>query len=366
MRPLTAVLMLMLVAAPWYVAVGLRTEGDFLREFFLEHNFNRARVPLGGHHGPIFYYIFAAMLGFFPWSIFFLPTCLEAIRALRGQAGANCQLSDVGCQRREAPKNGLVFCCCWVAVWIGVFSLAQTKLPSYITPCYPPLALLTAFFCDRWVTGLSRISPVWPKVAFGVLGFVGAAMLIAMPWAARWYLPGEEWLAAIGLIPLLGAVGGFMAFRRERRLLALSHVALAAILLSVGLFAVVAQRVAHHQQIGHLLAAIAQRSADPNIGAFGCLEPSWVYYARRPVRELTVRRKSGLAVQRATIDEFFANSSAAFVITTRRHLGDLISSLPTGVEVLAEAPYFLKDDQLVVLGHTPDGARTAQQPSTNR
>ena len=42
MRPLTAIFAAAAVALPWYWAVGLATDGEFLRGFFLEHNLNRA------------------------------------------------------------------------------------------------------------------------------------------------------------------------------------------------------------------------------------------------------------------------------------------------------------------------------------
>eukprot|EP01046_Picozoa_sp_COSAG06_P083619 COSAG06_NODE_30504_length_538_cov_0.353075_1_plen_58_part_01 len=35
---------------------------------------------------------------------------------------------------------------CWVGVQVVAFTIAQTKLPSYVTPCYPALAVLTATY----------------------------------------------------------------------------------------------------------------------------------------------------------------------------------------------------------------------------
>ena len=42
MRPVTAVVVILAVAAPWYVWVGIRTDGEFLRGFFWQHNVARA------------------------------------------------------------------------------------------------------------------------------------------------------------------------------------------------------------------------------------------------------------------------------------------------------------------------------------
>ena len=51
MRPVTAIAMTLLIAGPWYVWVGWRTDGLWLAEFFGEHNFGRATRPMEGHGG---------------------------------------------------------------------------------------------------------------------------------------------------------------------------------------------------------------------------------------------------------------------------------------------------------------------------
>ncbi|MFM8729655.1 MAG: hypothetical protein ACKON9_31520, partial [Planctomycetaceae bacterium] len=51
LRPIRGVLLALLVAAPWYILVGLRTEGAWLRGFFLEHNLSRAVSTMEGHSG---------------------------------------------------------------------------------------------------------------------------------------------------------------------------------------------------------------------------------------------------------------------------------------------------------------------------
>ena len=41
---------------------------------------------------------------------------------------------------------------CWFGVWFVFWSICKTKLPHYLLPAYPALALLTACFIDRWQT----------------------------------------------------------------------------------------------------------------------------------------------------------------------------------------------------------------------
>ena len=70
MRPLTAVAVVLAVAAPWYAWVGWRTDGEFLRVFFWDHNLGRAAQPMEGHSGGPWFYPVAILVGFFPWSVF--------------------------------------------------------------------------------------------------------------------------------------------------------------------------------------------------------------------------------------------------------------------------------------------------------
>ena len=52
MRPITAVLSVLIVAGPWYAWVGWRTDGAWLAGFLGEHNLGRALSPMEGHLRP--------------------------------------------------------------------------------------------------------------------------------------------------------------------------------------------------------------------------------------------------------------------------------------------------------------------------
>src|SRR5205807_400640 len=83
MRPLTALIVVAAVALPWYVAVGVETDGEWLRGFLGKHNVNRFLQPMEGHKGPIFYYIPAIFIGFFPWSVFLPLSVMDLVKRLR-------------------------------------------------------------------------------------------------------------------------------------------------------------------------------------------------------------------------------------------------------------------------------------------
>ena len=86
MRPLTAIATVLLVAGPWFALVGWRTHGEFLKEFFGTQNFGRFTNAMDNHGGGIWYYVPAILCGFFPWSIFGIPTTIDLVRRCRGDA----------------------------------------------------------------------------------------------------------------------------------------------------------------------------------------------------------------------------------------------------------------------------------------
>ncbi len=126
MRPLTAVAMVLLVAGPWYTLVGIRTDGQWLAGFFGVHNFGRFLGAMENHRGPIFYYLIAMAVGFFPWSVLFGPSLIS----MKGQLA-----------ERHAWRPGYVLVCSWFAVWVGFFSIAGTR--TFSTAAAIPIATLS-------------------------------------------------------------------------------------------------------------------------------------------------------------------------------------------------------------------------------
>ena len=349
MKPHLAIGVAALVALPWYLAVGIQTDGEFLRGFFFEHNLSRATRPMEGHDGGPLFYPVAILIGTFPWSIFALPLVLDLVPQLR---------------RREPGWVSLVFCLCWMGVFVGMFSLAQTKLPSYVTPCNPAAAMLIGNFLYRWQRGTAA-APAWmPRFGFALLAVIGLGMIVGLPFLARRQLPGEEWLAAIGLAPLaVGIVGalGERLLRRPQTLMAMSGGAIALVTL---IFALGAHRVSQHQQNHLMLKTIFAQSAQPKLASFRTLEPTWVFYAERPIVELprlqppqqlnqplTPATSAELGRQQAI--DFLNSDPDAFLITTSKRLAELQPHLPPDVEVVSDTPLFLKKERLVALGRKP-------------
>jgi 4-amino-4-deoxy-L-arabinose transferase-like glycosyltransferase len=383
MRLPTAAVVVLVVALPWYWAVAQRTEGAWIRGFFLEHNLGRAAQSLEGHRGSFLYYPVALLVGFFPWSVFAVPTILEAVDRLR---------------RRVAERVGLTLAICWIGVYVGLFSIARTKLPSYITPCYPAVALLVGCFVASWIDGTSRVARVWPRAAFVCLGLIGMGITIAVPVAAARYLPGEYWLACLGLIPTVAAVCGLVMLRRDARLRAASAFGIGAVVFATAIFSIGAARVDTHQTFHTFVQILRERSPEVQIGTLGVSEPSWVFYTGRPLDRLyappslpsklpdvgsealsggPMDASSGGPMDRVMpgvrptqdwrtkpardVWRYLSASPSRYAITSEQYLRS-IGRLPDGVRILARTPYFLQDDTLVLLGTGPSLAQTPPRP----
>ena len=318
----------LLVALPWYLWVGMRTDGAWLRGFFLTHNVNRFLEPMEGHRGPIFFYPLAFFACFFPWSFLTIPAVPTIVRSLRS---------------RTEVSNQLGFLTIWILLYMGFFSLAGTKLPSYITPCLPAFAVMLGWWLDRWVIGLETVGRWLLTGIMGVYVLLGGILLVSLPIAARIFLPGEEILGGLGLIWIVGSVAAILALRRGQRMGYASAVATTAFVFAVSAFGVAADRVSHHQRIDQVMTLLRGTNPQAMVVSYDCLEPSWVYYLGRPIRFIPASEVDQLV-------SFLRETRYGCVLTTRDRYEQISDRIPTDFRPIAEIPYFLRDKQLVLLG----------------
>jgi 4-amino-4-deoxy-L-arabinose transferase-like glycosyltransferase len=332
MRPLTGMVIALVVAAPWYIAVGLATDGEWLRGFFLEHNLGRATRTMENHGGPFgLYYIVAVMIGFFPWSVWLVSALLDARRRGRAEGGM---------------PPGVVLGICWIAVPILLFSCASTKLPSYVTPGYPGLALLVGHLLDRLLTGHAKIGLGWVRASCGSAVLAGLGIVIGGAVAVYGMFPGEYWLLVPGLVIAVGAALSlwYGSNLRWQRLL-VSYVG-GAVGFSVCLFQVAAPRVSAYQQFPEFVASTSSSKAD--IATFEVMRSSWVYYSNQNLKRFDRARI-------AELREFLQSDQPRFVVTSAVKLPVLSAELGTPLTPVREIPWFpkLKDQTLVLLKAEP-------------
>ena len=135
------------LAAPWYLEVERYNPG-YLRYFFWEENFIRYATPHFNRTEGWYYFLAVLAVGFLPWTL-----CIPA--ALR----------DAWRRRREDAPLFLLF---WTVLPFLFFSFSNAKLPHYILPIFPPLALLTGIQVENKIVS-ARARDAWP-VALACLG----------------------------------------------------------------------------------------------------------------------------------------------------------------------------------------------------
>lgn len=276
-----------LVMGPWYAWVATETKAEFLRGFFLTHNVGRALSPMENHRGPLFYYAAVLPLGFLPWSVFLGLCAWYGVKALR-RGDATSSPESRGAAR---------FLWCWVAVYFAAFSVAATKLPNYILPLYPPLALLTGWVLDRWRRGAIAPRPWALHLSLAGLGLVGvgAALILlvlggALPaeWVPAAPLRGLRPWAAAGLVPVAGAAAAWWCWRRQRRTAVVGAVVATAALF-LGILAAFGSAAVESQKAPRGLVwamRAAQQEADVRVGCYDYFQPSLVFYCGREVKHL--------------------------------------------------------------------------------
>jgi 4-amino-4-deoxy-L-arabinose transferase-like glycosyltransferase len=145
---LLALLIVLALNLPWHLAVW-HIHGDyFLREYFWQSLFQRAIGRAYGHIQPFWSYAVVLFVGCFPILIFVPLSWWNEIKRL------------------WRKSTGYEFTAIW-ALWIPLvlifFSLSKSKLPSYILPVLPAIALFAAIricFLIRKHRGLKRTEVV--------------------------------------------------------------------------------------------------------------------------------------------------------------------------------------------------------------
>ncbi len=352
MRLLTATAVLLLVAGPWYFLVGWKTNGDFLRGFFLREHFGRSTTSFEGHGGSVFYYPAVMLVGFFPWSVLAGPVIYSIWKI------------------RKRIDPAMLFLLCWVCVQLGVFSLVRTKLPSYVTPCYPAVALIVGYFMQTWLKSHVAMPEWFPRASFATLSLAGLVTVVGIGYVAIDLLKIDMTIGLVGLIPLTIGVCSYLTWKTDvdpqakstkptslrigkRR--SLQFMFVGAVLFSFIFFSSVLTRVSKLQKYDTLL--VNGDSSTP-LGAYGGLEPTWVFYGEKPIYvvidtekkiDLTARENDWQPKPQPGLKQFL-NQDSAQLITRRSLVPEVEQLIGEKVEVVKQSAYFLKkNEQLVVI-----------------
>ncbi|MFN0263737.1 ArnT family glycosyltransferase [Tepidamorphus sp. 3E244] len=178
-RPVSGIAVLVAVVAPWLIAINIVSDGQFLRMALGQDLLGKVATGQESHGAPPGTYVAAFLVTSWPMAAPFLLA--------------------LGWIWKNNATPPVTFLLCWIVPSWTVFELVATKLPHYVLPIYPAMALLAAaaimsggLLTGRWWTRL--------------LAALGAAALIYGPAVAI-----GLYIFAEGTLPLLAIAASLVS-----------------------------------------------------------------------------------------------------------------------------------------------------------
>ncbi|MBF2017069.1 MAG: glycosyltransferase family 39 protein [Rivularia sp. T60_A2020_040] len=318
-RLIRGMLVICAVSLPWYLLVTWRNGWNFIDSFFGLHNVERFTEVVNGHSAPWYFYFIVVTVGFAPYSVY-LPMAIARLKLWERKSWMATERSQ---------QLGL-FACCWFIGVFSFFTIAVTKLPSYVLPLMPAAGILIALLWSNLIVDTdkqpvktsspdssSSLSPVlissplmqasgWLNVIFtSALGFtlLRVSSLIGYDPAAPNFpqmlqksnlpvLAGIIWLAAAVIIAIL------LIRRRYLHLIVINLLAFTVFMIFVltpTLFVYDQSRQLPLKQLSQLAVQV-QKSGEELIQV-GFKKPSIAFYAQRRINYIQSNQEAADYIQ---------------------------------------------------------------------
>jgi 4-amino-4-deoxy-L-arabinose transferase-like glycosyltransferase len=342
-RLLLGALAFIAVAAPWYAMVTLDTKGKWIQAFVMKENLDRFQNPADGHRGQFYYHVAGLVVLFVPWCAFLLATFINAYRGVR-------QVDETSA---TDTRDKFKFLVVWFLVYLILFSIAATKLPNYVLPMYPAMALLMARLLDRWRLRTIEL-PKWLTIvsivaAFSIGVFVAIGLLftsgaVSFPIEVRGFhpMPALGPFATLGAIPFVTAVVFTWFVRKKQRDAALTAYGIGAVIFLAVVAAFPTVAMNDYKVPKHFAEVDGLRQTDRDIRIAGCrwLRHSMVFYARRRIERIDDFK---------AVNDFLALPRPAYVLVPDDVWEQLSKSLKVPVQVLAKRyDFYSRHDILLI------------------
>ncbi len=156
LRLFSGTMIFLAITAPWFFLVALRNP-EFLEFFFIHEHLQRFTQDAHSRTGPIYYFVPLLFIGLLPWVLQIPGSILQAWNE----------------RRREFSSGWLLVC--WSVMIFAFFSVSHSKLPGYIIPIFPALALLIGKRLDQLLGHMNTMSFTWKlqTLGFAILGGIG-------------------------------------------------------------------------------------------------------------------------------------------------------------------------------------------------
>jgi 4-amino-4-deoxy-L-arabinose transferase-like glycosyltransferase len=182
------------ITAPWFILIALKNP-EHPHFFFIHEHFQRFTSGVHNRGGAWYYFFPFLLLGIVPW----LGVLLQGL-------WTGVKEQSQGFQ----PRKLLLV---WAVFFFFFFSISGSKLPGYILPIFPALALLIAFYVDQCQARALKIA----AILFALLGLTGllfvnkAAGLGSNAFEIPLYQGYAAWLYVAAGLTLLGGLAAWYA-----------------------------------------------------------------------------------------------------------------------------------------------------------
>ncbi|MFL6567285.1 MAG: phospholipid carrier-dependent glycosyltransferase [Burkholderiales bacterium] len=321
------------ITAPWFVAVSMRNP-EFAHFFFVQEHFQRFTTTMHHRAHPAWYFIPVLAGGVAPFLLVIGAAWPAALR-------------------RPGPGfSPRIFLALWALVVFGFFSASGSKLPGYILPLVPALALLGGEYVARAAPRRLLIAQASAMALFG-LALAAAAPRLARIGAERLDPFAGAYSAALIAAGLAFAASGVYAVVLGRR----GRVPASVVVLSVGAFCAVLTAIVGHRAYAPVFSAsstIAAMNPRPSqevpIFAVHSYDHSVPWSLRRTVTMVAYRDELGEAVQwepgryipdDAGFARAWTDARDAYALFAVRDFDQLRASLGVPMEVAVRGPRYV-------------------------
>lgn len=199
---LSGLALFLVISAPWFIAVSIANP-EFFHFFFIHEHFERFLTKAHHRYQPWWDFIPILLAGILPWITVMFDALARAWKA------------DPAAPKAFRPQRFLLI---WSVFIFLFFSASSSKLPSYILPIFPALALLIG----------ARLAQIQARALFWMMApvaFLAGAAFLLSPFAvtfaseevpAELYREYAVWIAAAAFALLAGSLAGLYLLRKER------------------------------------------------------------------------------------------------------------------------------------------------------
>jgi 4-amino-4-deoxy-L-arabinose transferase-like glycosyltransferase len=265
-----------LVALPWFCAVTARIP-EFPHYAFVRETFERMTTRSFHRTAPVWYYLPILPVAAFPWIV----PVLARLRSGRVRWAWLARTVNVN------ARDPLLLAC-WVLGPLVFFSLNQSKLPQYVLPLMPALALAAARSLSRdGVAGGWKAYAVCAGILAGGLASVALWLPRSLPLTATEQAAIPATARALAAALLVSAALVVLAARRASLVLAAAGYAIVVIALPLAAAGLL-RAVGEDRSAYALAAAIRDRGAVLGVAAY---PPSLPFYLGRQVPVATLHAR---------------------------------------------------------------------------